>query len=80
MRSKYFSHTKTLPCLVTSLRTRHRAMEARVRKKFLDARKERVREALWPVKWNFGFVVSKTKHPEGLPFIEKHGIRIASLG
>lgn len=56
-----------------------RSVKEWVYKKFLMEEKCRLRESLFPGKWEYELVVNKVRHPEELSFIEKEGVKILRL-
>ena len=50
-----------------------------VEKKYFMPEKCKLRESLFPGKWQYELVVNKVRHPEELPFIEKEGVKIFHL-
>lgn len=50
-----------------------------VYKKYLDPKKEAVRHALWPAKWNFGLIVGNVRHSDELELIAQNNITIIRI-
>ncbi len=50
-----------------------------VHKKFLMQKKCKLRESLFPGKWQYELVVNEVRHPEELSFIEAEGVKIFHL-
>ncbi len=56
-----------------------RSVQEWVHKKFDMPRKCKLRESLFPGKWQYELVVNKVRHPDELSFIEEEGIKILRL-
>lgn len=50
-----------------------------VKKKYFMPEKRKLRESLFPGKWQYELIVNKVRHPEELPFIKKEGVKILHL-
>ena len=54
-------------------------LDAWVKKKFLLAKKESLRNQLFPEKWVFELVVHQVRHEEELKIIEERGVKVHRL-
>ena len=68
-----------IPIKKTSSEVVCSGVDAWVKKKFLLAKKESLRNQLYPGKWDFELVVNQVRHEGELKIIEEHGIMVHRL-